>query len=87
MERRLIQNQVSHFLFRVILFATILSLVFLCNYGIQKHAHSWVSVESRIERLQERTAIELRRYYEGGGNWTRCYHLLQRLERLQQRNK
>lgn len=87
MERWLAQIRIPHFLFRTILLVTIVSLVLLCSPEIEAQLSSWIPVQSRIERLQERTAEELRRYYEGEGNWLRCYRLLQRLERLQQTNK
>ena len=68
MQRWLAQIRIPHFLFRTILLVTIVSLVLLCSPEIEAQLSSWIPVQSRIERLQERTAEELRRYYEGEGN-------------------
>lgn len=44
----------------------------------------WRDPQARLERLQEKARLELRRYYQGDGSWFRCHRLLQRLEQLQQ---
>lgn len=50
---------------------------------LENRFQEWRDPQLRIERLQERSAAELRRYYQGEGSWLRCCRLLHRLDRLE----
>ena len=87
MEGTLNNKTKSRLLWKSLLIAAVVILTLILAPPIERAVTAWADPEARLERLQERTAHELRRYYEGAGNWLRCHRLLQRLERLEQRGQ
>lgn len=84
MEKSLFPGLLGKKFLKQLLLTGALVLAFLFLPHLAKGIQEWQDPALRIERLQERTAEELRLYYQGKGNWLRCHRLLQRLERLQE---
>ncbi|MBQ6808872.1 MAG: hypothetical protein IJP07_06955 [Firmicutes bacterium] len=86
MKKNLLPERQKRGFLKYLLFTGLL-LVFLLLPQAAKGLQEWQDPQLRIERLQKQAAEELRLYYQGEGNWLRCYRLLQRLDRLERQQE